>query len=172
MADTECLCWVGHGDCGGCSGYPGIAHEPACGWEQNPDCPVHQFNWPDRVRDDLTPPKRTVRKVDGLWKVTNHPDGVVSWATHYDALLYATGRLERPGKGWRWPTADTAAVQKTISNPNLALYGSWLSTPDCPAHDIEKASTNLALYGESTATVSPLADGRNQVTVHDHQVGP
>lgn len=36
-----CVCWVGHGGCGGCSGVPGILHEPACGWEQNPDCPVH-----------------------------------------------------------------------------------------------------------------------------------
>lgn len=37
----DCTCWVGHGDCGGCSGYPGITHEPACGWEWNPDCPEH-----------------------------------------------------------------------------------------------------------------------------------
>lgn len=44
FADFEallCLCWVGHGDCGGCSGYPGIKHEPACGYEQHPDCPIH-----------------------------------------------------------------------------------------------------------------------------------
>lgn len=42
MSDGECcLCWVGHGGCGGCSGYPGITHEPACGWEWNPECPVH-----------------------------------------------------------------------------------------------------------------------------------
>jgi hypothetical protein len=40
--EGACLCWVGHGDCGGCSGYPGIAHEPACGWEWNPDCPLHE----------------------------------------------------------------------------------------------------------------------------------
>lgn len=37
----ECLCWVGHGNCGGCSGVLGIAHEPACGWEWNPYCPQH-----------------------------------------------------------------------------------------------------------------------------------
>lgn len=37
----ECVCWVGHGDCGGCSGVPGISHEPACGWDWNPDCPQH-----------------------------------------------------------------------------------------------------------------------------------
>ena len=37
----ECICWVGHGDCGGCSGVPGISHEPACGWDWNPDCPQH-----------------------------------------------------------------------------------------------------------------------------------
>lgn len=41
---AECLCWVGHGGCGGCSDYPGIKHEPACGWDQNPDCPVHGFD--------------------------------------------------------------------------------------------------------------------------------
>ena len=43
MADSgaTCQCWVGHGSCGGCSGYPGIKHEPACGFEWNPDCPVH-----------------------------------------------------------------------------------------------------------------------------------
>lgn len=38
---SDCLCWVGHGDCGGCSGYPGITHEPACGFEWNPKCPTH-----------------------------------------------------------------------------------------------------------------------------------
>lgn len=37
----ECICWVGHGDCGGCSGVPGISHEPACGWDWNPECPQH-----------------------------------------------------------------------------------------------------------------------------------
>lgn len=42
--DGACLCWVGHGGCGGCSGYPGITHEPACGWEQNPDCPIHGWS--------------------------------------------------------------------------------------------------------------------------------
>lgn len=26
----DCICWVGHGDCGGCSGVLGISHEPAC----------------------------------------------------------------------------------------------------------------------------------------------
>lgn len=41
LLERGCLCWVGHGACGGCSGYPGIIHEPACGWEWNPDCPVH-----------------------------------------------------------------------------------------------------------------------------------
>lgn len=41
QVSADCLCWVGHGSCGGCSGYPGITHEPACGWEQNPDCPEH-----------------------------------------------------------------------------------------------------------------------------------
>lgn len=40
--DAACLCWVGHGSCGGCSGVIGITHEPACGWEWNPDCPVHR----------------------------------------------------------------------------------------------------------------------------------
>ena len=44
MAVSECCqCWIGHGDCGGCSGYPGIKHEPACGYEPNPDCPLHGF---------------------------------------------------------------------------------------------------------------------------------
>ena len=38
---TECQCWVGHGDCGGCSGVVGYGHEPACGWEWNPRCPEH-----------------------------------------------------------------------------------------------------------------------------------
>ncbi|MEX3655288.1 hypothetical protein ABFW14_08405 [Mycolicibacterium fortuitum] len=38
---AECLCWVGHGNCGGCSGVLGITHEPACGWEWNPYCPQH-----------------------------------------------------------------------------------------------------------------------------------
>jgi len=37
---------------------------------------------------------------------------------------------------------------------------------------MQGAVANLVLYGESTATVTSLADGRNQVTVHDHQVGP
>lgn len=37
----DCLCWVGHRGCGGCSGVIGITHEPSCGWEWNPDCPVH-----------------------------------------------------------------------------------------------------------------------------------
>lgn len=41
MSDHDCQCWVGHGGCGGCSGYPGILHEPACGFEWNPDCPQH-----------------------------------------------------------------------------------------------------------------------------------
>lgn len=41
MSAEDCLCWVGHRGCGGCSGYPGIKHEPACGWEQHPDCPEH-----------------------------------------------------------------------------------------------------------------------------------
>jgi hypothetical protein len=41
QVSDECRCWVGHGDCGGCSGYPGIAHEPACGFDWNPDCPEH-----------------------------------------------------------------------------------------------------------------------------------
>lgn len=43
-ACRDCLCWVGHGDCRGCSGYPGIVHEPACGWEYNPECPQHGQN--------------------------------------------------------------------------------------------------------------------------------
>ncbi|WP_135452572.1 hypothetical protein [Mycobacterium sp. DL99] len=38
---TDCPCWVGHGDCGGCSGVIGISHEPACGWEWDPNCPQH-----------------------------------------------------------------------------------------------------------------------------------
>lgn len=38
---AECMCWVGHGDCRGCCDYPGITHEPACGWELDPDCPEH-----------------------------------------------------------------------------------------------------------------------------------
>ena len=38
---SVCQCWVGHGDCGGCSGVVGYGHEPACGWEWNPRCPEH-----------------------------------------------------------------------------------------------------------------------------------
>lgn len=37
----DCICWVGHGDCGGCSGVLGISHEPACGWQWDPSCPQH-----------------------------------------------------------------------------------------------------------------------------------
>lgn len=37
----DCICWVGHGDCGGCSGVVGISHEPACGWQWDPSCPQH-----------------------------------------------------------------------------------------------------------------------------------
>jgi len=64
MSD-RCLCWVGHGGCGGCSGYPGIAHEPACGWEWNPNCPVHN-------------PKFRIRRKDGYhllpWRL-DYPGG-------------------------------------------------------------------------------------------------
>lgn len=45
--DAACQCWVGHGSCGGCSGYTGIKHEPACGYEYNPNCPVHGQTAPD-----------------------------------------------------------------------------------------------------------------------------
>lgn len=37
----DCICWVGHGDCGGCSGVLGISHEPACGWQWDPSCPQY-----------------------------------------------------------------------------------------------------------------------------------
>lgn len=37
----DCICWVGHGDCSGCSGVVGISHEPACGWQWDPSCPQH-----------------------------------------------------------------------------------------------------------------------------------
>lgn len=36
---------------------------------------------------------------------------------------------------------------------------------------IDTMSTNLALYGESYSTITSLADGRNQVIVHDHEPG-
>lgn len=39
-------------DCGGCSGYPGIDHEPACGKEPCPfDCPVTPDE-PSRLREE------------------------------------------------------------------------------------------------------------------------
>lgn len=50
VPERDCRCWVGHGGCGGCSGVIGITHEPSCGWELNPDCPVH--GGVSGVRDD------------------------------------------------------------------------------------------------------------------------
>lgn len=56
----ECICWVGHGDCGGCSGVLGITHEPACGWAWDPDCPQHG----EGLRASSTVQRRQCSKCD------------------------------------------------------------------------------------------------------------
>lgn len=56
MTNDGCLCWVGHGDCGGCSGVIGITHEPACGWDWNPHCPVHKPAPTTATWDQCFPP--------------------------------------------------------------------------------------------------------------------
>lgn len=49
QVSDKCLCWLGHADCRGCSGYPSALHEPACGWEWNPECPEHGSNHASRA---------------------------------------------------------------------------------------------------------------------------
>lgn len=44
--DTRGALFVGHGTCRGCSGYPGIEHEPTCGLEPCPNGCWDRINQP------------------------------------------------------------------------------------------------------------------------------
>lgn len=105
----QCQCWVGHGDCGGCSGVTGIAHESACGWDWNPSCPVHGLLAAEvaQLRRGGTELGKIIRRdcqaildMTGLHDLIGE-DGDGDWAAVWENLaeMVAAGRAVREGAG-------------------------------------------------------------------------
>lgn len=105
----ECVCWVGHGDCGGCSGVPGISHEPACGWDWNPDCPQHG--------EGLKASAAVSAAADPSPTVPNAHSVVGGEGRGEDSDILQSAPPERPGPAYvRWDAVRGNHIHCTSSN--------------------------------------------------------